>query len=115
MPFPSATCIDSERQNPPPPSPSVTPFSYTDVLPRKPPVPKRTEAPILGLVADRDYVKSNIVTARLSVPKPVGVEELDYTKRKGFGDIPKYLTRVKREIEEETELIGEVLEAGKPQ
>lgn len=84
----------------------VTKFSR-DHAP-KPAVPKRDEKPIHGLVSDKNFIVANAVENILAAPKLPQNNQKDYLKKKNFGAVPKYLTKIKNEIEDEYNLVREM-------
>jgi hypothetical protein len=60
----------------------------------KPPVPLRSEVPVMGLMSDKDWVVANAVEAIASRPCQKGASvkggkqlEINYTQRPGFGKV----------------------------
>ena len=77
-------------------------FSYTTE--RKDAVPKHTDRPVLGLKTDKNFIVSNAVNAILTAP-PAPKEIDDPLKKKNYGSVPKYINRVKADIDEEYETL----------
>jgi hypothetical protein len=75
---------------------------------QKPFVPKRDEKPIHGLVSDKNFIVANAVEAILSAPVLPSQKDKDYLKKKNFGKIPKYISKIKNEIEDEYNLVREM-------
>lgn len=75
---------------------------------KKPAVPKKDEKPIHGLVSDKNFIVANAVEAILSAPVLPAQKEKDYLKKKNFGKCPKYITKIKNEIEDEYNLVREM-------
>ena len=75
---------------------------------RRPPVPKKEEKPIMGLTSDKNYIVANAVENILAAPKVKENTGTDYTKKKEYGKIPKYLQKIKKEIDQEYELVREM-------
>ena len=71
-----------------------------------PPVPKRDEAPAMGLVSDKNFVKTNALEAMLAKP-PKKEAPLLTTQKKDYGKVPKYLHTIKSQIAAEKEMIAE--------
>jgi hypothetical protein len=67
---------------------------------RKPAVPKKEEAPILGLKTEKNFIVSNAVEVILKAPKAEPAE-MDPLRKKNYGQVPNYLQKVKTDIEEE--------------
>jgi hypothetical protein len=90
-----------------PPSETLTKFQYRDDQ-KRPPVPKKDEKPILGLVSDKNYIVANAVENILAAPKLPGNTDKDYLKKKNFGKVPQYIQKIKREIEDEYQMVREM-------
>ena len=75
---------------------------------KKPGVPKKDEKPIHGLVSDKNFIVANAVEAILSAPVIPSQKDKDYLKKKNFGRVPKYVTKIKNEIEDEYNLVREM-------
>ena len=58
---------------------------------KKPPVPKKDEKPILGLVSDKNYIVANAVENILAAPKMPVNRDKDFLKKKTYGKTPQYL------------------------
>ncbi|KAJ0395085.1 hypothetical protein ATCC90586_001736 [Pythium insidiosum] len=90
------------------PSKKPTKFDYDG--PKRAPVVKREDKPIMGLKSSKNYVTANAVEAILAVPGSrarVKNEPPQYAKKDDYGKVPKYLSQVKDEIERENEMIEE--------
>lgn len=81
---------------------------YQKREPRRPPVPKKEEKPIMGLTSDKNYIVANAVENILAAPKVKENTGKDYTKKKDYGKTPKYLQKIKKEIDQEYELVREM-------
>ncbi|XP_068094688.1 enkurin [Hyperolius riggenbachi] len=100
---------------------------------KRPPVPTRTEQPIMGVQTNKSFLKTNVAEAVMAVPKkplPVYVDTKKgdkhlletsglvpkYTKRKDYGSTPEYLAKrneeVRRAQEEYDEYVRERLRMG---
>lgn len=75
---------------------------------KKPAVPKRDEKPIHGLVSDKNFIVANAVENILAAPKLPANKDKDYLKKKNYGKVPKYVTKIKTEIEDEYNLVREM-------
>ena len=75
---------------------------------RKPQIPAKDDKPILGLVSDKNYVISNAVENILSVPKNSKLSQPDYLKKKDYGQIPKYIEQIKKDVEDEYQIVKEL-------
>ena len=71
-------------------------------------VPKIDEKPIMGLVSDKNFIVSNAVENILAAPKLPGSQNKEYLKKKNYGKVPKYLQTIKKEIEDEYQLVREM-------
>jgi hypothetical protein len=78
---------------------NLTKFNRT--AEKKPDVPKKDEKPIMGLVSDKNYIVANAVENILAAPKLPVNKEKDYLKKNNFGKVPKYIQKIKNEIEDE--------------
>ena len=76
----------------------------TRKLKTKPPVPKKNELPISGLTSGKNFIKNNKEN-NLSLKPPEQKQQMDYLKRKEFGQVPGYLDKVKQKVQEELEYI----------
>lgn len=76
--------------------------------PKKVPVPKKDEKPIMGLVSDKNFIVSNAVENILAAPQLPTNNEKDFLKKKNYGKVPKYLQTIKKEIEDEYQLVREM-------
>merc|ERR1719316_1948532 len=77
---------------------------------RMPPVPRRSEKPIMNLVSSKNFVTANAVENILAAPKKVGVEVKDYLHKEDYGKVPTYLTKIKTDIQEEYDYIRRLQE-----
>jgi len=62
----------------------------------------------MGLVSDKNFIVSNAVENILAAPKIPTNKENDYLKKKNYGKVPKYLQTIKKEIEDEYQLVREM-------
>ena len=76
--------------------------------PKKEPIPKREEKPIMGLVSDKNFIVSNAVENILAAPVLPKNNDKDYLKKRNYGKVPKYLQKIKTEIEDEYQLVREM-------
>merc|ERR1712167_400358 len=86
-------------------------FEYKDATERKPSIPTREEKPVMGLVTSKNFITCNAVENILAVPKKTDVRQVSYMNKKGYGKVPKYLEKVKAEIEDEYNYIQSMQEA----
>ena len=75
---------------------------------RRPPVPTIADKPIMGLHSDKNYITANAVDAILMAPRKKAKEEVDYLHKKDYGKVPKYLKKLKVEVENEYKTIREM-------
>jgi len=71
-------------------------------------VPLRGDKPIHGLVSDKNFIVANAVENILAAPKLPARQEQDMLKKKTYGKIPKYVTKIRAEIEDEYNLVREM-------
>jgi hypothetical protein len=76
--------------------------------PKKVPVPKKDEKPIMGLVSDKNFIVSNAVENILAAPKLPANTNKDFLKKKNYGKVPKYMQTIKKEIDDEYQLVREM-------
>ncbi|KAJ4454452.1 putative flagellar associated protein [Paratrimastix pyriformis] len=83
--------------------PEVRQFRYDDseVGGRKPPVPTRVEEPIHGLTTQKNFITTNAVDTIFAVPRKPPERDFRYTNRPGYGEVPRYITKIKSEIARE--------------
>lgn len=62
----------------------------------------------MGLVSDKNFIVSNAVENILAAPKLPVNNDKDYLKKKNYGKVPKYLQTIKKEIEDEYQLVREM-------
>lgn len=75
---------------------------------KKPSIPKKDEKPIHGLVSDKNFIVANAVENILAAPKLPAQKDKDMLKKKNFGKVPKYVTKIKNEIQDEYNLVKEM-------
>jgi len=71
-------------------------------------VPKKDEKPIHGLVSDKNFIVANAVENILAAPKLPTSKDKDFLKKKNYGKVPKYVSKIKAEIEDEYNLVREM-------
>ena len=64
-------------------------------------MPQKKDKPIMGLVSDKNFIVANAVENILAAPKMPENQERDFLKKKEYGNVPKYMKKIKREIEDE--------------
>ncbi|XP_058966474.2 enkurin [Pocillopora verrucosa] len=96
--------------------PEKTDFTYPDYDKRRPPVPKHTEKPLMGLRSTKNHITTNAVENIMSVPKMPEKKFVDtrggathqlvpsgltpkYVNKKDYGKTPAYLEKRKAEVE----------------
>ena len=62
----------------------------------------------MGLVSDKNFIVSNAVENILAAPKLPSNNDKDFLKKKNYGKVPKYLQTIKKEIEDEYQLVREM-------
>jgi hypothetical protein len=67
----------------------------------RPVVPKASEAPVMNLVSQKNYIVANAVSTILAAPKKVSDGARDYLNKDDYGRTPAYLNKVKQDIEDE--------------
>lgn len=68
---------------------------------KKPPVPTLKDKPLMGLSSCKNYISLNIIEAKIT-PKRIKINNDDnYLNKKEYGKVPKYLIKIKQNIEEE--------------
>ncbi len=75
---------------------------------RKPAIPTLADKPIMGLKSDKNYITANAVDVILMQPKNKVVEEYDYLKKRNYGQVPKYISKLKDHVENEYKSIREM-------
>lgn len=75
---------------------------------KKQAIPGKDEKPIHGLVSDKNFIVANAVENILAAPKLPCTKEKDMLKKKTYGKVPKYVTKIKTEIEDEYNLVREM-------
>eukprot|EP00771_Trimastix_marina_P000148 gnl/Trimastix_PCT/1156.p1 GENE.gnl/Trimastix_PCT/1156~~gnl/Trimastix_PCT/1156.p1 ORF type:complete len:248 (+),score=61.11 gnl/Trimastix_PCT/1156:41-745(+) len=90
--------------------PSPQRFQYTETVPRRSPVPKRTEQPLMGLTTDKNFIVANAVETILSAPKKTAEAPTDYTQKANYGQVPRYLHRIRGELQAERDMVAGALE-----
>ena len=78
-------------------------FSY-DCTHKKVPVPRVAEKPVQGLKSNKNFIVTNAIENILSNAKKVE-EPVDWLKKKDFGSVPEYITRIKENIQAEYRMI----------
>lgn len=85
------------------------PTKYQRAGHKKPAVPDRKkDKPIMGLVSDKNFIVANAVENILAAPKVKEDKSKDYTKKKNYGTVPKYLNTIRQEIDQEYDLVRQM-------
>ena len=88
--------------------PEKAEFSYK-TQERRASVPKRADAPILGLKTEKNFIVSNAVEVILK-PAKAPPTQTRYLRKKDYGQVPGYLNRIKGDIEEEYNTLKQLKE-----
>jgi hypothetical protein len=75
---------------------------------KKESVPKKEDKPIMGLVSDKNYIVANAVENILAAPKMTVNKDKDMLKKRNYGKVPKFVNKIKQEIEDEYQLVREM-------
>lgn len=62
----------------------------------------------MGLKSDKNYITANAVDVILMQPKKKVVEEVDYLTKRNYGQVPKYISKLKDHVENEYKSIREM-------
>lgn len=62
----------------------------------------------MGLVSDKNFIVSNAVENILAAPKLPQNNDKDYLKKRNYGKVPKYLQKIKKDIDDEYQLVREM-------
>ena len=62
----------------------------------------------MGLVSDKNYIVANAVENILAAPKVPENKDKDFLKKKTYGKTPGYLNKIKREIDDEYQLVQDL-------
>ena len=93
--------LSNSQSLPPQPPTHRTKFERKTLLPKRPSVPTRAEKPVMGLITEKNFVISNAVDNIMMPPKRIHKEPERAIQGKSYGKVPKYMNRVKQEIQEE--------------
>ena len=75
---------------------------------KKPAVPTIADKPIMGLKSNKNYITSNAIDNILMPTRKKAKEDVDYLKKKYYGEVPPYLTKLKQKVKEEYVSIREM-------
>lgn len=113
VPLPQKYLLKHSKE---PKLPEKKPFKYEDdELHYKPPVPARTDKPLMGLHTNKNFIKTNAVENIMAVPKKPQPAYTDtkkgdkqplensglvpkYIKKKDYGQTPEYLLQRREEV-----------------
>ena len=62
----------------------------------------------MGLVSDKNFIVSNAVENILAAPKLPENKDKDFLKKRNYGKTPAYLQKIKKDIEDEYQLVREM-------
>ena len=62
----------------------------------------------MGLKSNKNYITSNAIDNILMPTRKKVKEEMDYLHKKHYGEVPPYLTKLKRKVKEEYDSIREM-------
>ncbi|GHP09440.1 hypothetical protein PPROV_000817500 [Pycnococcus provasolii] len=71
----------------------------------KPPVPRRTEVPVHGLVSAKNFVTANAVEVILADPGKKTPDPMLWTEKSDYGKTPTYLKKIKSKLAEEKQAV----------
>lgn len=86
------------------PAPSNKRFKR-QVSNEKPPVPSRDDKPVMGLHTCKNFVVANATEVICMEPKTIDLKQPSFLEKEDYGQVPKYLIKVKDEIEKEKKII----------
>jgi hypothetical protein len=75
----------------------------------RPDVPKNGDAPVMNLVSTKNFIVANAVETILAAPKKGSDGARDYLSKQDFGKTPKYLNKVKADIDDEKSYIQNLM------
>ena len=83
------------------------PTQHERRISQKPTVPSRGDRPVmgLGLKTEKNFVTHNAANAILSAPPRLKQDDGDFMQQEDYGKVPEYLSKVKKEIQNEQEII----------
>ncbi|CAK0859837.1 unnamed protein product, partial [Prorocentrum cordatum] len=76
----------------------------------RPDVPKSGDAPVMNLVSSKNFIVANAVETILAAPKKGSDGARDYLSKQDFGKTPKYLSRVRADIDDEKSYIANLMQ-----
>jgi len=75
---------------------------------RRPAIPDKADKPIMGLVSEKNYIIANAVENILAAPKKIQEEKFNYLTIKNYGKVPKYIEKIKKEIDDEYQIVKDL-------
>jgi hypothetical protein len=90
------------------PPPPTNKFERSTVAPRKAPIVPKNEKPVLGLMSEKNFVKSNALDAMKSTARKPADPEPPAHLSASFGKTPKYLQRIKEQVATEYAYMNEM-------
>jgi hypothetical protein len=94
-----------KSQTMPPPS---SKYERSTVAPRKAPIVRGSEKPVMGLMSERNFVKSNALDVMTSTARKPAAPEPPAHLSQDFGKTPKYLQRIKKQVADEYTYVHEM-------
>eukprot|EP00968_Pinguiococcus_pyrenoidosus_P003145 scaffold184_cov316-Pinguiococcus_pyrenoidosus.AAC.43 len=80
------------------------------VIPPRPRAPAQNDRPIHGIHTEKNYIVGNAIEAILQAPAEPRVVEYNYLEKPDYGKVPKYLAKVREEVEQENKIIDEYIQ-----
>lgn len=107
--------------------PQPTKFERPNPEARRPPVPKKDEKPVMGLVSNKNFIHTNAVENIMSVAKKPTPKYVDkpsgttnnledsglvprYIKKDNYGTVPKYLEKRKQAMTEQQQAYDDYIQ-----
>ena len=59
-------------------------------------------------MSDKNFIVANAVENILAAPKLPENKDVDFIKKKTYGKVPRFLQKIKKEIEDEYQLVREM-------
>ena len=74
---------------------------------KRPSVPSRHDKPIMGLTTNKSFITTNAIDVILMKPRTMDESPIFFVEREGYGKVPRYLFKVKEDIQREQEMVDE--------
>jgi len=74
----------------------------------KPAVPRSDERPVCNLVTSKNFIVANAVETILAAPRNVPEGVKDYLAKEDYGKVPKYLSHIKKDMQDEFQYIQQL-------